>query len=144
MALECKQRLSKCNTAKVAMNTKGCFSCCFYYYYTGTPNHRMFPNTPEESQMVFSVFQKPFWLLWSYPKNCLSVRMSQENFGRHERFRWLFRLIRKCQLHLRVRLKVRGHEVALLSFRKFEGTFRLYTESFRRPFFLPTIAISWY
>ena len=52
--IECKQRLSKCNT-KVAMNTKGCFSCCFYYYYTGTPNDRMFPNTPQLYQMVFFV-----------------------------------------------------------------------------------------
>ena len=33
---------------------------------------------------------------WSFPKNYLSVRMSEGNFGRHESVRWLFRLIRKC------------------------------------------------
>ena len=27
----------------------------YYYYYTGTPNDRMFPNTPEVYQMVFVV-----------------------------------------------------------------------------------------
>ena len=35
--------------------------------------------------MVFS------WLIWSHPKNYLSVRMSKGNFGRHESLRWLFR-----------------------------------------------------
>ena len=34
---------------------------------------------------------KPFWLIWSCPQNYFSVRMSW-NFGRHESFRWLFRL----------------------------------------------------
>ena len=27
----------------------------FCYYYTGTPNDRMFPNTPKVYQMVFFV-----------------------------------------------------------------------------------------
>ena len=70
----------------------------FYYYYTGTPNDQMFPNTPEVYQMVFVVLQKPVGIIWSCPKNYFSLRMSQANFGRHESFRWLFRLIRKCVL----------------------------------------------
>ena len=36
----------------------------------GAPNDRMFPNTPEVSQMVFSVLWKPVWLIW------ISVRIS--------------------------------------------------------------------
>ena len=39
-------------------------------------NDRMFPNTPEVSQMVFSVLWKPVWLIWSCPKNYLFVPMS--------------------------------------------------------------------
>ena len=50
------------------------------------------------SQIVFSVLQRPVGLIWSCSKNYLSVLMSQENFGRFESFRWLFRLIRNCQL----------------------------------------------
>ena len=50
----------------------------------GAPNDQMFQNTPEVSQMVFSVLQKPVWLIWSCPKNYLSVRMSQGDFGRQE------------------------------------------------------------
>ena len=66
----------------------------------GTPNGRIFANMPEVSQMVFTMRQKPVWLIWSCPENYLSVRMSQGNFGRHESFRCLYRLIRKCQLPL--------------------------------------------
>ena len=33
--------------------------------FTGAPNDRILPNTPEMSQMVFSVLQKPVWLIWS-------------------------------------------------------------------------------
>ena len=39
-------------------------------------NDRMFPNTPEASQMVFSVLWKPVWLIWSCPNNYLFVLMS--------------------------------------------------------------------
>ena len=73
--------------------------------------------------MVFSVLQKHVWVIQSCPKNFLSGRMSQANFGRHESFRWLFRLIRKCKLPLWVRSKVRGREVALLSLENFRGRF---------------------
>ena len=90
---------------------------------SGAPKDRMFPNTPEMSQMVFSRLQKPVWLIWNCPKNYLSVRVSQGNFGRHESFRWLFRLIRKCSLHLWVQSKVRGNEVALLSLENYRGPF---------------------
>ena len=72
----------------------------------GAPNDGMLSRTPEVSQMVFTVLWKPVWLIWSCPKNYLSVWMSQGNFGRHEGFRWLFRLIRKCQLPLWVQSKV--------------------------------------
>ena len=46
---------------------------------SGAPNDRMFPNTPEMSQMprmVFPMLWKPVRLIWSCPKNYLSVRMS--------------------------------------------------------------------
>ena len=89
----------------------------------------MFPKTPEGSQ-------KPVRLIWSCPKSYLSVRMSQGYFGRHESVMWLFRLIRKCQLPLWVRSKVRAHEIALLSeenymdilslYRTFQETFSQY------------------
>ena len=91
----------------------------------------------------FFVLQKPVCLIWSCPKNYLSVRMSQANFGRHENFKWLFRLIRKCQLPLWVPSRVRRHEVALLSF-EFQGTFCLCTEIFGRPFFNNNRNITWY
>ena len=84
----------------------------------------------------FSILQWPVWSIWSCLKNYSAVRMSQGNFGRHESFRWLFRLIRKCQLPSWVREKVRGHDVALLSLkiivdvsslcRKFQETFFFY------------------
>ena len=60
---------------------------------TGAPNNRMFPNTPEVSQMVFSTLQKPVWLIWSCLKNYLSCsdvlgelwssRKSQVAFSSH-------------------------------------------------------------
>ena len=40
------------------------------------PNDGMFPRTLEVSQMVFTVLWKPVWLIWSCPKNYLSVRKS--------------------------------------------------------------------
>ena len=42
----------------------------------GAPNDGMLPRTPEVSQMVFTVLWKPVWLIWSCPKNYLSVWMS--------------------------------------------------------------------
>ena len=75
------------------------------------------------SQMAFSVLWKPVWLIWSCPKNYLSVQMSSKNFGRHESFRWLFRLIPKRLLPLWVQSKVRGHEVAELSLENYRGRF---------------------
>ena len=48
----------------------------FYVQYTGAPNDRMLPRTPEVSQMVFTVLDKPLWLIWSCSKNYLSVSMS--------------------------------------------------------------------
>ena len=108
---------------------------------TGAPNDRMFPNTPEMSQMVFSVLQKPVWLIWSCPKNYLYVRMSQRNLGRPESFRWLFGLIQKCQLPLWVRSKARGHEVALLSLQNHRGRF-VFIPNVLGDFYLTIIAIS--
>ena len=35
---------------------------------TWAPNDPMFPNTPEVSQIVFSVRWKPVWLIRSCPK----------------------------------------------------------------------------
>ena len=45
-------------------------------YSGAAPNEQMFPNTPEVPQMVFSMLQKPVWLIGSCPNNYLSVRMS--------------------------------------------------------------------
>ena len=42
----------------------------------GAPNDGMFPRTPGVSQMVFTVLWKPVLLIWSCPKNYLSVRKS--------------------------------------------------------------------
>ena len=50
--------------------------------------------------MVFSVLQRPVWLIWNCPKNYLSVRMSQGNFGHFESSRSLFHLIQNCQLYI--------------------------------------------
>ena len=86
----------------------------------------MFPNTPEVSQMVFSLLQKPVWLIWSCHKNYLSVRMFQGNFGCHESLRWLFRLVGKRQLCFQ------GDVLSL--YRNFQETFN----------FLTLISISWY
>ena len=36
----------------------------------------MLPRTPEVCQMVFTVLEKPVWLIWSCSKNYLSVPMS--------------------------------------------------------------------
>ena len=47
----------------------------------GTPNGRIFANMPEVSQMVFTMRQKPVWLIWSYPKNYLYVRLSWGNLN---------------------------------------------------------------
>ena len=65
----------------------------------GAPNDRQIRH---KCLRWFSLhmLRKPVWLVWSCPKKYLSVRMSQGNFGLHESFRWLFRLIRKCQLPL--------------------------------------------
>ena len=48
----------------------------FYEQYTGAPNDRMLQRTPEVSQMIFTVLEKPLWLIWSCSKNYLSVPMS--------------------------------------------------------------------
>ena len=111
-------------------------------YYQNT--QRMFPNTPDMSQIVFSVFQKPVWVIWSCSKNYLSVRMCQGNFGCHESLRWLFRLMRKCQLPLWARSKVLGHEVALLSLENYRGRFVFILKVLGHLFFffLTIIAIS--
>ena len=89
----------------------------------------MFPNTPEVYQMVFSMLQKPVWLIWSCHKNCLSVRMFQGNFGCHESLRWLFRLIGKYQLCFHQ--KIIGDVLSLY-------------QNFQEAFFLTIIAISRY
>ena len=44
-------------------------------FLSGAPKGRIFPNTTEVSQMVLSMLKKPFWFIWSCPKNFLSVRM---------------------------------------------------------------------
>ena len=101
------------------------------------------PNVSKYAKMVFSMLQKPVWLIWSCPKNYLSVRMSQRNFVRHESFRWLFRFIRKCQLPLCVWSKVRRHEVALLSSENYRGRF-VFIPKVLGDLFLTIVAISWY
>ena len=112
---------------------------------TGTPNNRMFQNTPEVSQMVFSVLQKPVWLIGScQSKNYIYL------FGC---FRELW-LPRKSQMafssHRKVLATLNMGPVGSLRtsssvafIRKLQGTFSPYTEIFRRPF-LTVIAISWY
>ena len=40
-----------------------------YMHRPKAPNDQMFPNTPEVSEMVFSVLLKPVWLIWSCPNN---------------------------------------------------------------------------
>ena len=61
-----------------------------YCKRSGAPNDRMFPNTPEVSQMVFSVLQKPVWLIWSCPKNYLYVRMRQGELCLSRKFQLAF------------------------------------------------------
>ena len=51
-------------------------------------------STSEVSQMVFSMLENPLCLIWSFPKNCLSVRLSQGNFDRLGSFRCLYRFIK--------------------------------------------------
>ena len=85
-------------------------------------------------QMVFSLLQKPVWLIWSwtiYLFGCLrGTLVVTKVFGR-------FFVSSETQLPLTVRSEVRGHEVALLSlenytliiqdvlslYRKFQQTF---------------------
>ena len=43
---------------------------------SGAPNDPLFPNMSEMSQMVFCMLWKLDWLIWSCPKNYLSVWMS--------------------------------------------------------------------
>ena len=58
-------------------------------------------------------------------------------------FSLCFRLIRKCQLPLWVRSKLRRHELALLSLGNFIGRF-VSTLKVLRDLFSTTIVISWY
>ena len=60
----------------------------------GKPPPIMALSTLEVSQMVSSMLENPLCLIWSFPKNCFSVRLSQGNFDRLESFGCLYRFIR--------------------------------------------------
>ena len=108
---------------------------------TGAPNNRMFPNTPEVSQMVFSLLQKPVRLIWSCNKNQLSgsdvlgeLLLSPKSFSSHRK------VLATINMGPVESLRTSS---SFAFIRKLQGTFCPYTEIFRRPF-LTTIAISWY
>ena len=96
---------------------------------TGAPNNQMFPNTPEVSQMVFSLLQKPVWLIWS----C------------HKKYIHLFGCFRGTLIVTKVLgdFFVSSESVSFAFIGKLQGTFCPYTEIFRRPS-LTIIPISWY
>ena len=110
---------------------------------TGAPNNPMFPNTPEVSQMVFSMLQKPVWLIWSCHKNYL--------YGSHVLGElWLSRKSSVAfSSHQKVLATLNMGPVGSLrtssSFafiRKLQGTFVLIPK-FLGDVFLTIIAISW-
>ena len=90
---------------------------------SGAPNDRMFPNTPEVSQMVFSVLQNSVWLIWSCPKKLFICSDVLGEVWSSQKFQVAFSSYRKCQLPLWVRSRVRGRETALLSLGNSRGRF---------------------
>ena len=108
----------------------------------GTPNGQIFANTPEVPQMVFTMCQKPVWLIWSCPKNsllfgCLRgtlvvTKVLGAFFVSSESVSYLYGSGRKSE-----------DSKQPCFHQKLQGTFCRYTECFRRPF-LTIIAISWY
>ena len=112
---------------------------------TGAPSNRMLQNTPEVSQMVFSVLQKPVWLIGScQSKNYLSVRMFQGTLVATTESQMAFSSYRKVLATLNMGPVGSLRTSSSIAFiRKLQGTFSPYTEIFRRPF-LTVIALSWY
>ena len=98
----------------------------------GKPPPIMALSTLEVSQMVFSMLENPPCLIWSFPKNCLSVRLSQGNFDRLESFSYLYRFIRGTVYELPMSPIESSKIWSSLSFiRTFQRRFFLHTGIFR-------------
>ena len=95
----------------------------------GKPPPIMALSRLEVSQMVFSMLENPLCLIWSFPKNCLSVRVSQGNFDRLESFRCVYRFIRGTVYELPMSpIKSKRIWRSLFSIRRFQRRFFLTLE----------------
>ena len=81
------------------------------------------------------MLQRPVWSIWSCPKNYLSVWLSQGNFGGHEVFLVASSFHHKSLSYPHGTARKFEDMKQPCCHRKLYGTFCLYTESFRRPFF---------
>ena len=124
--LQRSQRQQSLRYKKFYLSDRCC--CDRWRVVRDTQRPGMFPNTPEVSQMVFFVLQRPVWLIWSCPNNYLFVRMSQGELFSSQKFQLAF------SSHPKVLASLQGMKQPCFH-RKLQGTFCLYTESFRRPFF---------
>ena len=94
--------------------------------------------------MVFSMLQRPFWLIWSCPKNYLfSVGMSQGNFGRHESFRFVFVSAENVSYPYGSGRKIENLQQPYFH-QKIIGDVLSLCRKFQETLFNNIIAISWY
>ena len=98
----------------------------------GKPPPIMALSTLEVSQMVSSMLENLHCLIWNFPKNCFTVRLSQGNFDRLGSFRCLYRFIKGTVYELPMSPIESSRIWSSPSFiRRFQRRFFLHTGIFR-------------